>query len=174
MGGGAARWLKVGAVVLAGGGAIYLWIINLAILRERDTNRLDELQLELMTTRDALRQAGGDAAFLNDAIFVPMKANDRVADARRSAGSVLIRGLSLYVAARRLPPAPKGKAYALWAYHGGKPTVPAGQFQCGSDGQLRGRYTFARDPGPIDGFGLSLENAGASTAAAGPLYLLPH
>jgi hypothetical protein len=174
MGGGAARWLKVGAVVLAGGGAVYLWAINLAILRERDTDRIDELQLELMSTRDALRQAGGDAAFLNDALFVPMKANDRVAEARRSAGSVLLRGLSLYVAARRLPPAPKGKAYALWGFLGGKPAVHAGQYQCGSDGHLRGRFTFAKDPGPIDGFGLSLENAGASTPAAGPLFLLPH
>src|SRR5688572_29044269 len=138
------RWLTLGAIVLAAGGAIYLWVINLAILRDADRRQIEELQLELMTARDALRQSTGDTGFLAGASFTPLKANDRVAAARRASGAVLHRGSMLFLAARHLPPLPKAKSYALWAYFDGKP-VAAGEFQLGPDGALRGRHTLSRD-----------------------------
>ena len=164
------RILKIAAVVLAAGGAIYLWVINFAILRDADRRQIQELQIELMATRDAFRQSSGDAAFLSDAELSPLKANDRVAAAKQAAGAVLHRGVTLFVAARQLPPAPKGKAYALWAYFNGKP-VAAGEFQIGSDGTLRGRHTLARDLAGVEGFSLSLETAGGVDAPAGPVFL---
>src|SRR5687767_5255658 len=94
------RWFMFGAVALAAGLAIYLWVINLAILRDADRARIDELQMELMATRDALRQSGGDAGFLAGASIFPLKANDRVA--RKAGGAVLHRGSSLFIAARHL------------------------------------------------------------------------
>jgi len=164
------RWLTAGAIVLAAGGAIYLWVINLAILRDADHRKIEELQLEVMATRDALGQSSGDAGFLSGAEMSPLKANDRVAAAKKAVGVVLHRGVTLFVAARHLPPAPKGKAYALWAYFNGKP-VAAGEFQLGSDGTLRGRHTLSRPLSGVEGFVLSLENAGGSDAPAGPVFL---
>lgn len=164
------RLLVITAIVLAGGGAIYLWIINLAIVRDADKSRIHELQMELLATREGLRQSEGDYAFMSGASFFILKPNDRVAAAKRTAGVVLHRGPSLFVMARHLPAAPRGKAYALWAYFGGKP-VSAGEFQCAADGQLRGRHTLARDPAGVEGFALSLENAGGVDAPSGPLFL---
>src|SRR5262245_9795531 len=108
-----------------------------------------------MTTRDALNQASGDYAFLGGAAVALLKANDRVAAAKRAGGVVLHRGASLFVAARHLPSPPKGKAYALWAYFDGKP-VSAGEFQSGPDGELRGRHTLKRDLAPVGGLVLTL------------------
>jgi hypothetical protein len=171
MGGKPNRLLTIGAVALAAALAIYLWVINLAILRDADRRRLDELQMELMATRDALRQSEGDMGFLAGASVSLLKANDRVAAAKRAGGAVLHRGSSLFVAARHLPPAPKGKAYALWAYFEGKP-VSAGEFQVGQDGALRGRHSFARDIAAVEGFALTLENAGGVDAPSGPVFLM--
>ena len=170
MGGKPNRILTVVAIALAAGGAIYLWVINLAILRNADRRQIEELQLEVMATRDAFRQSSGDAGFLNGAEVSPLKANDRVATAKKAVGVVLHRGVTLYVAARHLPPAPKGKAYALWAYFNGKP-VAAGEFQLGSDGTLRGRHSMGRDLAGVEGFSLSLENAGGVQVPAGPVFL---
>ena len=170
MGGKPNRILTLLAVVLAGGGAVYLWIINLAILRDRDVNRIDELQLELLATRDALRQSEGDFAFLDGAGLSPLKSNDRLPSARKSAGVVLHRGSTLFLAARHLPAAPKGKAYALWAYFEGKP-VAAGEFQCAPDGMLRGRHRLSRDLAAVEGFSLTLESADGSPAPSGPVFL---
>jgi len=164
------RFLVIGAIVLASGGAAYLWVINLAMLREADRRRIDELQLELMATREALNQSAGDYAFLSGATFALLKPNDRVAGAKRAVGVVLHRGPALFLAALHLPALPKGKTYALWAYFGGKP-VSAGQFLPGADGVLRGRHTLARDLAPVEGFALSLETAGGVDASAGPVYL---
>src|SRR5688572_16838800 len=109
MGGKPNRILTVVAIVLAGAGAVYLWMINLAILRDRDQDRIDELQLELLATRDALRQSQGDFAFLNGASFSPLKPNDRLPAAKKAEGGVLYRGSTVFVTARHLPAAPKGK-----------------------------------------------------------------
>lgn len=160
----------IAAIVLAAGGAAYLWVINIAILRDADRRKIDELQIELMTTRDALHQTEGDFAFLSGATVALLKPNDRVAAAKRADGVVLHRGRVLFLAARRLPAPPKGKAYALWAYFAGRP-VSAGEFQPGPDGTLRGRHTLARDLAPVEGFALSLETAGGVDAPAGPVFL---
>lgn len=170
MGGKPNRILTVVAIVLAGALAVYLWVINLAILRNADRRQIEELQMEVMATRDAFRQSSGDAAFLSGAQVSPLKANDRVAAAKRAVGVVLHRGVTLFVAARHLPPAPKGKAYALWAYFNGKP-VAAGEFQLGPDGTLRGRHSLGRDLAGAEGFALSLETAGGVDAPAGPVFL---
>lgn len=170
MGGKPNRILTVGAIVLAGAGAVYLWTINLAIVREGDKRRIDELHAELMATRDTLRMAEEDFAFLNGAAVSVMKSNDRLPAAKGSAGVVLHRGTTLFVAARNLPPPPKGKVYALWAYFNGKPT-PAGEFHSAADGSLRGRAAHSRDLGPVEGFALSLEAAGGAAAPAGPVFL---
>lgn len=170
MGGKPNRLLTYGVIALAACGAIYLWVINIAILRDGDKRQIEELQLELMATRDALSQASGDNAFLSGASVAVLKSNDRVAAAKRAGGVVLHRGTSLFVAARHLPPPPKGKAYALWAYFEGKP-VAAGEFQPGPDGALRGRHTLKRDLGSVEGFALSLESAGGADAPAGPVFL---
>lgn len=165
MGGKPNRALTFVAIGLAGGGAVYLWMINLAILRDRDQDRIDELQLELLATRDALRQSEGDFAFLDGATLFPMKPA-----AKRVAGIVLCRGSTIFVTASHLPAAPKGKAYALWAYFEGKP-MPAGEFQCGPDGTLRGRHTLTRDLAKVEGFVLTLEAADGAVAPAGPVFL---
>jgi len=164
------RLLVIAAIVLAAGGAAYLWMINIAILRDSDRRKIEELQMELMLTRDSLRQTEGDFAFLDGASVALLKSNDKVAAAKRADGIVLHRGQTLFLAARRLPAPPNGKAYALWAYFGGRP-VPAGQFLPGPDGTLRGRHTLARDLAAVEGFALSLENAGGVDAPAGPVYL---
>lgn len=170
MGGKPNRILTVVAIVLATGGAIYLWVVNLAILRDADRRQIEELQLEVMATRDAFRQSSGDAGFLSGAEMSPLKANDRVAAAKRAAGVVLHRGGTLFVAARQLPPAPKGKVYALWAYFNGKP-VAAGEFHVGSDGTLRGRHSMGRDLSGVEGFSLTLESAGGVQVPSGPVFL---
>ncbi len=164
------RLLVIGAIVLAAGGAAYLWVINLAMARDADERRIEELQLELAATRDALNQSAGDYAFLGRATFALLKPNDRVAPAKRAVGVVLHRGSSLFFAALNLPAPPKGKSYALWAYFEGKPVL-AGQFLPGADGVVRGRHTLSRDLAPVEGFALSLENAGVVPAPAGPVYL---
>jgi hypothetical protein len=160
----------IAAIILAAGGAAYLWVINIAILRDADRRRIEELQIELMATRDALHQTEGDFAFLGGATVALLKPNDRVAAAKRAGGVVLHRGPTLFVAARNLPAPPTGKAYALWAYFGGRP-VSAGEFLPGPDGTLRGRHTLTRDLAPVEGFALSLETAGGVDAPAGPVYL---
>ena len=165
------RFHVILAIVLAAGGAIYLWVINIAILRDGDRRKIDELQKELLATREALHQAAGDYAFLGDATLVPMKANDRVAAANKAVGIVLHRGATLFVAARNLPAPPKGKSFSLWAYFGGKP-VSVGEFLPGPDGVLRGRHTYSRDLGSVEGFALSLEAAGGVDAPVGPMYLV--
>jgi len=170
MGGKPNRLLTYGVIALAACGAIYLWIINIAILRDGDKRRIEELQLELMAARDAFNQASGDNAFLSGAAIALLKPNDKVAAAKRAGGVVMHRGASLFVAARQLPPPPKGKAYALWAYFDGKP-VAAGEFQPGPDGALRGRHTLKRDLAPVEGFMISLETAGGVDSPAGPVFL---
>jgi hypothetical protein len=170
MGGKPNRILTVVAIVLAAGGAVYLWTINLAILRDRDQNRIDELQLELMAARDVARRSGGDFAFLDGASLASLRSNDRLPAAKKSAGVVLHRGSTLFVTARHLPSAPWGKSYALWAFFEGKPTA-AGEFLPGADGTLRGRHTLSRDLGAVEGFALSLEPAGGSASPSGPVFL---
>lgn len=164
------RLLVIGAIVLAAGGAAYLWVINLAIARDADHRRIEELQLELVATRDALNQSAGDFGFLSGASFALLKPNDRAAGAKRAVGVVLHRGSSLFLAAINLPAPPKGKSYALWAYFGGKPAF-AGHFLPGADGVLRGRHTLARDLSTAEGFALSLESAGGVDAPAGTVVL---
>jgi hypothetical protein len=156
--------------VFAGIGAVYLWTINLAIVRDADLRRIDELQIELMATREALGQAEGDYGFLNGAILSPLKGSDKAGPSKRASGVVLHRGPKLFVIARALPAAPKGHAWTLWAWFGGKP-LRAGDFQCGPDGTLRGRHTMSRDLGTVEGFSLTLEAAGGAPAPAGPVYL---
>ena len=164
------RLLAIGGVVLASCGAIYLWVINVAMLRDGDRRKIDELQIELMATRDALNQSARDHDFLSGATIALLKPNDRLPAAKRAGGVVLHRGSTLFLAARNLPAPPKGKSYALWAYFGGK-AVSAGEFLPGADGILRGRHTLARDLASVEGFALSLENAGGVDAPAGPLVL---
>ncbi|HZN61625.1 MAG TPA: anti-sigma factor [Planctomycetota bacterium] len=170
MGGKPNRILTVVAIALAGGGAVYLWAINLAIARDGDRRRIDELHAELMATRDTLRQAEGDFAFLGGASVSLLKSNDRLPAAKGAGGVVLHRGSSLFVAARHLPAPPKGKVFTLWAYFNGKP-VPAGEFQAAPDGSVRGRHTHSRDLGTVEGFALSLEIPGNGGAPAGPVFL---
>jgi hypothetical protein len=149
---------------------VYRGRSHLAIVRDGDRRRIDELQSELMATRDTLRMAEEDFAFLNGAAVSVLKSNDRLPAAKGAGGIVLHRGTTLFVAARNLPPPPKGKVYALWAFFNGKP-ASAGEFQSSADGSLRGRATHPRDLGPVEGFALSLETAGSAAAPAGPVFL---
>ena len=161
------RWFGIAAILLAAAGAVYLWTINLAIVRDADLRRIDELQIEVMATREALGQAEGDYGFLNGATLSALRGSDK---SKRAAGVVLHNGSKIFVTARPLPAAPKGQTWTLWAWFEGKP-MRAGDFQCGPDGTLRGRHTMSRDLAKVEGFSLTLEPSAGAPVPAGPVYL---
>jgi len=96
------RWLGIAAIVFAVAGSVYLWTINLAIVRDADLRRIDDLQLELMATREALGRVQGDFGFLSGASLSHLKSNDRLGLAKKASGVVLHRGSKLFVTARPL------------------------------------------------------------------------
>ena len=63
--------------------------------------------------------------------------------------------------------APQGKVFELWAIEGSR-LRSLGLIQADSDGRAVVRVQDAGDPNRLTDFGVSLENAGGSTNAAGP------
>lgn len=73
--------------------------------------------------------------------------------------------------ARGLPPAPGGKAYALWAMAGKNATAPAGVFTVDARGVGSLRVAPMPAGGAVDTFSVTLEPAGGAPAPTGATYL---
>jgi anti-sigma-K factor RskA len=69
-----------------------------------------------------------------------------------------------------LPPAPRGKAYELWAIVGARP-VPAGVFTVDAEGKGSLRVAALAGAPRVDQFAVTLEPAAGVAAPTGPMYL---
>lgn len=74
-----------------------------------------------------------------------------------------------HVVVAKLPPAPEGKAYEMWAIAGGRPR-PAGMFQVDASGHAVHRVE--PSGGPVDVFAVTLEPAAGPPAPTGPIVLV--
>jgi anti-sigma-K factor RskA len=78
------------------------------------------------------------------------------------------RGMML---AERLPQAPEGKTYQLWALAGGTP-MPAGTFSVDAHGRARMPVPTLPADKPVDAFAVTMEPEGGMPSPTGPMYLM--
>lgn len=133
--GGSYRWLAAAALVAAAGAGAYAWTVR----AERAA-----LAHQLAAARSAL--ASRDS--LLDALLAPDVATAQLT-ATDAAPSIQLywnrRTGQLVMAAFRLPPAPGGRTYQLWAIPEGEAPVSVGVFNTSAEGQAT--VTFLLAPG---------------------------
>lgn len=168
-----ARIGSVWTVVLAGALAVGIAAIAVGLaVSARYERRLEALGLQATELRAQVQREQSLLAVLGDPA-TQMVALSGPASSPEARGRMLWheKAGGLLVAAR-LPTAPAGKAYQLWAIAGTRPPVSAGVFSVDAQGQASLRVPPLPGVGRVDAFAVTLEPAGGLPAPSGPMVLV--
>ena len=170
------RWIVGTAAV-----AVVASAFTGAFVAGRYEARLGQMARELAATRQRLRL---EIAGLNDQLAAYRSATELLRDPAAQVVTLRGRGPSpaasgwmvwnpaaggqLFVA--NLPPAPPGKAYALWTI-GERAPRPAGVFQVDAEGRTAHRVEPVEGGKPVKVFAVTLEPARGVPAPTGPTVL---
>lgn len=161
-------WAAATAVVVA-----LAVMLASGVVASRYEARLGQVAREIATERDRLQRQEAALRTQVAALELLRDPATRVIELRSPSTDALARviwndaaGGHLLVA--KLPPAPAGKAYELWALGGAAPR-PAGLFQVDADG--RAAQKVEAGGAPAKGFAVTLEAATGVPAPTGPIVI---